>query len=272
VLADDPSVAGGRGDVELLREQESEPRGVQVGAASDYAVLRQSRYLPGDVGKHVHGVGHDNEDRVRAVLHQVGHDALEDVGVALDQVQSGLALALTRPRRYYADARVGRGRVISACVYSRVREEGAAVLQVQHLALQLLPHHIDQHHVARNVLPTSMPNARALIQLLRAEPTDSRGSYNRYKTIAFTDPESLHTPCTLLAHSLHTPCTLLAHSTFSTSHCLLPIEPIMLRAMANYAYNYASRNRTGSSYLAKLFTLRIFDSFCHFIILSAITP
>lgn len=152
VLADDPAVARGRRDVEPLGQEEPEPRRVEIGAAADDPVLGQARELPGDVGQYVDGIGDDEENGVGTVLDQLGYDALEDVGVALHEVQPGLALALPRPRRHDADARAGRGRVVRARVYLGVLEEGAAVLEVHHLALELVGHHVDQHHVARDAL------------------------------------------------------------------------------------------------------------------------
>lgn len=88
-------MAGGGGDAQALRHEEAEARRVQVGAGANDTALGQTGQLPRDVREDVHGVRDDQQDGVGAVLHQLGNDALQDVGVALDEVQTALAGALT---------------------------------------------------------------------------------------------------------------------------------------------------------------------------------
>lgn len=54
MLADDPAVAAGRVEVELLSHEVAETCGVQVGARADDAVTREAAQLPGHVGQDVH--------------------------------------------------------------------------------------------------------------------------------------------------------------------------------------------------------------------------
>lgn len=54
VLADDPAVAAGRVEVELLAHEVAETGRVQVGAGADDTVAREAAQLPGHVGQDVH--------------------------------------------------------------------------------------------------------------------------------------------------------------------------------------------------------------------------
>lgn len=77
------------------------------------------------------------------MLDQLRNDAFEDVGVTLNQIQPGLAFALSSARCHDAEARIrGRG-VIRAGINLRVLQKRAAVLQIHHLPLQLVRHHVD---------------------------------------------------------------------------------------------------------------------------------
>lgn len=94
-LTNDPSVAGGGGNGQTLGHQETESGRIQVGAGANDTALGQTRQLPGDISQDIYGVGHDQQDGVRAVLDQLRDDSLENVCVALDQVQTALSGALT---------------------------------------------------------------------------------------------------------------------------------------------------------------------------------
>lgn len=54
MLADDPAVAAGRVEVELLAHEVAETGRVQVGAGADDTVAREAAQLPGHVGQDVH--------------------------------------------------------------------------------------------------------------------------------------------------------------------------------------------------------------------------
>lgn len=54
VLSDDPAVAAGRVEVELLSHEVAETGRVQVGAGADDAVAGEAAQLPGHVGQDVH--------------------------------------------------------------------------------------------------------------------------------------------------------------------------------------------------------------------------
>lgn len=88
-------MAGSRGNTQTLRHQETESGRVQVGAGANDTALGQTGQLPGDIGEDIHGVGHNQQDRVGAVLDQLRNDSLQDVGVALHQIQTALTSTLT---------------------------------------------------------------------------------------------------------------------------------------------------------------------------------
>ena len=53
VLADNPSVSGGRCNVKALRQQETETRRVQIGSRTNNALLGQTAHFPGHVRQQV---------------------------------------------------------------------------------------------------------------------------------------------------------------------------------------------------------------------------
>lgn len=57
MLSDDPAVAAGRVQVELLSHEVAETGRVQVGAGADDAVTGETAQLPGHVGQNVHCSG-----------------------------------------------------------------------------------------------------------------------------------------------------------------------------------------------------------------------
>lgn len=148
MLSDDPAVAAGRVEVELLSHEVAETCGVQVGARADDAVTREAAQLPGHVGQDVHWRGlqdegttlrnddlqallqhpstlphatprhtssparltwvrHHHQDAVGAVLDDVRDDELEDVDVALHQVQAALALLLAGTSGHHHHSGIG---------------------------------------------------------------------------------------------------------------------------------------------------------------------
>lgn len=88
-------MAGGGGNGQTLGHQETESGRVQVGAGANDTALGQTRQLPGHISQDIHGVGHDQQDGIRAVLHQLGDNSLQDICVTLNQVQTALSGALT---------------------------------------------------------------------------------------------------------------------------------------------------------------------------------
>jgi hypothetical protein len=138
-------------DVEVLGEKEPEPGRVEVGAGSDDAAGREARKLPGDVGEHVHGVGHDEQQRVVGLLRQRRHDLAEQRHVPLEQVEPRLALDLPRPGRHDDQVRApGHGHV-GAGHEARARQERRRVLQVQHLPAELVRDRVHQRDLVGQV-------------------------------------------------------------------------------------------------------------------------
>jgi len=54
MFSDDPGVAAGRVEVELLSNEVAETGGVQVGARANDAVTGETTQLPGHIGQDVH--------------------------------------------------------------------------------------------------------------------------------------------------------------------------------------------------------------------------
>ena len=106
-------------DVQAIRQEPAQARGVEVGAGADDAVGRQSGELVCDVREGVDRVGDDEQRGVGAVLHQLGDDLLEEGHIVLDEHEPRLALALPCSRRHDADVGVGCDLVI--CVGENFR-------------------------------------------------------------------------------------------------------------------------------------------------------
>jgi hypothetical protein len=152
VLANDIAVDVLRVDVEAIGEEPAEARGVEVGAGADDAVGGQAGELVGDVGERVDGVGDDEQRGVRAVLHELRDDLFEERHVLLHERQPRLALALPRARGDDADVGPGRDGVVRVGHDARAGEERGRVLQVQHLALELLLLHVHERQLVAEVL------------------------------------------------------------------------------------------------------------------------
>lgn len=112
MFANNPPVTTGRSDPQFLRHQEPEPGRIQVCPGAQHAMLRQPAEFPRHVRQDVDGVADDQQQRVRGVFYELGDDEFEYVGVALHEVQAGLALPLAGTGRNYAQAGTCRGLVI----------------------------------------------------------------------------------------------------------------------------------------------------------------
>lgn len=54
MLSNNPAMAAGRVELQLLAHNVTEPSRVQVGATADHAVLGQTAQLPGHIGQNIH--------------------------------------------------------------------------------------------------------------------------------------------------------------------------------------------------------------------------
>lgn len=77
-------------------------------------------------------VGHHDDDAVGAVLDDLRDDVLEDVDVALDEVEAALSLLLPHAGRDHHDARVGRHRIIWPRETSFVTSELGLLFTILH--------------------------------------------------------------------------------------------------------------------------------------------
>lgn len=74
MLSKHPAIEGAGVDAQALGHQVAEASRVQVGAAADDPVLRQSAQLPGDVGQNVHWGEEDEEDTKSKYTQHLGEE------------------------------------------------------------------------------------------------------------------------------------------------------------------------------------------------------
>ena len=139
-------------DVEVVGDEEAEAGGVEIGAGADDAVGGEAGELPGDVGEDVDGVGDDHEDGIAGVAREGRDDLAEECDVAVDEVQAGLAGDLAGAGGDDAEVGAGRHGVVDGGVDLGAGEEGGGVLQVQHLAAELVGLGVHKDQLVRQVL------------------------------------------------------------------------------------------------------------------------
>ena len=110
----------------MLAEQPAEAGGVEDGAGADDAGGRQAGEAGGDLGHHVHGIGGDEQDRVRGGVEHAADHVAEDGGVAAEEVEAGLARDLRHAGGDDDDAGAGEGG-IAAVADAGGRGEGDGV-------------------------------------------------------------------------------------------------------------------------------------------------
>lgn len=136
----------------MIGDEETEARGVKVGARPDDPVGWEPGELPSDVGEDIDGVGNDDEDTVRGVTNQSGYDLLEEGEVPLQEVEPGLAGDLASSGGDDAEIGAGSDRVVDRGVDPGAREEGGGVLEVEHLAAELVGFVVDDGELVGEVL------------------------------------------------------------------------------------------------------------------------
>lgn len=139
-------------DIEMIGDEEAEPGGVEIGTRPDDPVGGEARELPGDEGQDVDGVGDDQQDGVRGVAGEVGDDAAEEGEVPLEQVEPGLAGDLAGSGGDDAEVGSGGDGVVDGGVDLGAGEEGGGVLEVEHLAAELVGLGVDEDELVGEVL------------------------------------------------------------------------------------------------------------------------
>ena len=152
MFADNPSVSGRGSDIESFRKEETKAGGIQIGAGTNDAFLRQTAQLPGDISEQIDGIGDDQQDRVGTVLYQFGDHAFQNVRVALDEIEARFTLALACASRHDAQLRSSRNCVIGAGADFHIVEEGESVLQIHQFTLQFILHDVNQGDFTCNAL------------------------------------------------------------------------------------------------------------------------
>ena len=149
-----------RVDVEVLGEEEPEPGHVKVGAGSDDAVDREPRQLPRHVRQDVDGVGDDEQDGVRRVLRQRRHDLPEERDVPVQQVEPGLPGDLARAGGDDGEVGAPGDGQIRVGDEARARQERRRVLQVQHLAAELVRERVHKRDLVGEAARWPCPRCR----------------------------------------------------------------------------------------------------------------
>jgi len=139
-------------DVEVIGDEETEARGVQIGARPNDPVGGETGKLPGDVGEDVDRVGNDEESGGGGVTNKRGYDGAEEGKVPLEQVEAGLTGDLAGAGGDDAEIGAGSDGRVSGGVDLGAGEEGGGVLEVEHLAAELVGVGIDEDELVGEVL------------------------------------------------------------------------------------------------------------------------
>lgn len=91
VLAENVCVNVFLADVVVFRKAGAKTGGVEQCARSEHAILRDTRNLGENIGQNVDRVCHDDIDGIGSVFCNLGSDLLDDVGVDLGKLKTGLA-------------------------------------------------------------------------------------------------------------------------------------------------------------------------------------
>ena len=132
-------------DAGLLRDQEAQTGGVEVGAGAEDLVGRQAGDLLGHVGGDVDRVGDEHVDGVRSDLHEARNDGLEDVDGGTDQLEAGLARLLARACGDDDHVGVTADLRIVGAIDGHGRIEAGAVLHVEHFGLDAFLGDVFEH-------------------------------------------------------------------------------------------------------------------------------
>lgn len=136
----------------MICDQEPEPRGIKISTRSENPVHRKTREFPGDVGQDIHGVRDDKQDRVGRGLSEGRDDVAEESDVPLEEVEPGLSGVL--PSAGGDDAEIGSGGdfVVDGGGDSGAGEESGGVLEIEHLASELVGLGVDEGDLVGDVL------------------------------------------------------------------------------------------------------------------------
>lgn len=136
----------------MVGNEETKPGRVEIGTRPDNPIGGKPGELPGDVGQHIDRIGDDEQNGVRRVVGERGDDVAEESDVPLQQVQPGLALDLAGPGGDNAEVGPGRHGVVDGGVDLGAGEEGGGVLEIEHLAAELVGLGVDEGELIGEVL------------------------------------------------------------------------------------------------------------------------
>ena len=138
-------------DAETLCKLRLQAAGVQDRAGTEDLVLRQAGSLIKNIRQNINGVGNDDVDRVRRSLDDLRRDLLDDIHVALRQLQPGLAGFSGKTRGDDHDVGVV-GIVIVTGADDGRGAEGRALIDVQRLSEGFFPVDVDQQDLCGDSL------------------------------------------------------------------------------------------------------------------------
>ena len=152
MLAENVGVHVLLGNGQVLGDAGTQAGGIQQGAGTDDALLRDAGDLAENVSQDIHGVGHDDVGGIGADRGDLGHDALEDVDVGIDQIDTGLAGLAAHAGGDDNDIAALSGIIVAGVYVYRLAEQRRALMDVHGLAHRLIFVDIDDHDFVGDVL------------------------------------------------------------------------------------------------------------------------
>ena len=122
-------------DAGLLRDQEAQTGGVQIGAGTEHLIGRQAGQLERDMGDDIHRVGDEHIDGVGCHIHHARNDGLHDVDGCTGKIETGLPGLLTGACGDDDHVGVTADLHVVGTLQGDGREEAGAVLHIEHLGL-----------------------------------------------------------------------------------------------------------------------------------------
>ena len=133
----------------MLSQKVFQSGSIQNRACAEDPVLRIAAELEGSVGKHIYGVGYDQENGAVVDLDDLRNDLPEDGHILFHQIQPGLSRLLARARGDNDHGRVGNIGVVPGPDLHGPGK-GQAVADIQRLPLRPGPVHVDEDQLGKN--------------------------------------------------------------------------------------------------------------------------
>ena len=128
----------------MIGDQEPEPRRIEIRPGPDNPIGREPRQFPGNISQDINRVRNNEQNSIRGVLNKRRNDLPEEIDIPVKKIKPGLAGILAGPSGDDAEIGGGSGRVVSGGGDGGAREEGGGVLEVEHLAAELVREGVDE--------------------------------------------------------------------------------------------------------------------------------